>query len=158
MKVIDESWYTKPPGIRERQTSGGVVVRVSNGDVLVALAREKSIEEFVLPKGGVEPGEEILEAAIREIHEETGLMELQLLGKLDVLERLSYQKHIWLVIHYFLFITEQVDATPADSQWHSGMWWHPIGDLPEFLWPEQRDLIRRNQQEIIDRALTLSNS
>jgi len=157
MTAIDESWYTKPPEIRERQTSGGVVVRVSNGEVLVALAREKGIEEFVLPKGGVEPGEDILEAAMREIHEETGLRELHLLGKLDVLERLSYQRHIWLVIHYFLFITEQRDGTPTDRQWHAGMWWHPVNNLPEFLWPEQRDLIRRHQQEIADRALAHAN-
>ena len=158
MTAIDESWYTKPLGVRERPTSGGVVVRVSNGELLVALTREKGIEEFVLPKGGVEVGENILEAAIREIHEETGLRELHLLGKLDVLERLSYQRHIWLVIHYFLFITEQLDGTPTDSQWHSGMWWHPISNLPEFLWPEQRDLIRRHQQEIIDQALAHSYS
>ena len=156
MTVIDDSWYRRPAGVPERQTSGGVVVRIDEGDVLVALAREKSIEEFVLPKGGVESGEDVVDAAIREIHEETGLDEIRLLGRLDVLERLSYNRDLWLIIHYFLFLTEQIDGIPTDSEWHTGMWWHPIQNLPAFLWPEQRDLILRNQQTITDQALAHS--
>ena len=53
---IDESWYQKPPAIRERLAAGGIVVRREGKTLYVAFAREADFPGFVLPKGGVDEG------------------------------------------------------------------------------------------------------
>ena len=149
MPRIDESWYQRPEGTPERVASGGVVVRVSGDGTFVAFTREGDTQGFVLPKGGVEPGESLLAAARREIEEETGLSEIRLIRKLDVLERLTLDKRWWNVMHFYLFRTDQVDATPTETDNHREMGWFPIDALPGTLWPEQRELIQANRDAIV---------
>lgn len=157
MSEIDSSWYTKPCGIRERVASGGVVARLEKGKIFVALTREGDREDFVLPKGGVEAGETLLAAACREIEEETGLRQLTLIKKLEVLERLNFDKSCWSLVHLYLFHTEQVEATPTDSSHHFAMGWFPIDRLPRFLWPEQRELLERSRDYIFREIQRISS-
>lgn len=51
----------------------GVCIVISNGDDLLAVKRKKPPFNYCLPGGKVDPGEGIVEAAIRELYEETGL-------------------------------------------------------------------------------------
>jgi len=139
--VIDATWYRRPPAATERITAGGVVLRQEDQCVYLALAREGDIPPFVLPKGGVEPDESLEAAARREILEEVGLSDLQLIGPLGVLERLSYNKHYWVQTHYFLYTTSQKDGVPTDTPRHAAVWWFPLDELPVMLWPEQRRLV-----------------
>ncbi len=149
MTEIDTSWYRRPADVPERIASGGIVVRPQNGQIFVALTREEDMEEYVLPKGGVEPGESLLEAAQREIQEETGIIDLTFIKKLEVVERLTFDKAYWAIIHLYLFYTKQVEATPTDSSHHFGVGWFPIDQLPRFMWPEQRELLVRHHDEIV---------
>src|SRR5690348_18456876 len=83
--VVDDSWYVRPSNVLDRTSAGGVVVRLQDGEPLVALTHEKGYKGPVLPKGGVEAGEDLLQAARREVAEEAGLTQLVLhapLGKL----------------------------------------------------------------------------
>ena len=55
--------------------SGGVVFRRSGGEIEFLLVQAKNKpEEWVLPKGHIEPGERMPETAVREVHEETGVL------------------------------------------------------------------------------------
>ncbi len=139
--VIDDSWYHRLPAAKDRIAAGGVVLRREDQRVYLALAREGDILPFVLPKDGVDPDEPIEAAARREILEEVGLSDLQLIGPLGMLERLSYDKRYWIQAHYFLFTTSQKDGIPTDTQHHAAVWWFPLDELPVMLWPEQRRLI-----------------
>ena len=148
MTAIDESWYRRPEGVPESVAAGGVVVREEKGQVLVALVQERSYEEYVLPKGHLEPGEDVEEAARREIAEEAGFTQLEFLANLGTRERLSFLKTEWKTIHYFLYRTEQVDVKPEDVENHDVMRWFPLESLPPMFWPEQRELLEVNRQRI----------
>ena len=157
MTEIDASWYQRPTNVPERVASGGVVVRLHDEQIFIALTREGDMEEYVLPKGGVEAGEGLLKAAYREIREETGLTDLTLVNKLEVVERLTYDKDFWAVIHLYLFHTEQIEATPTDTVYHYEMKWFPLDRLPDFLWPEQKALLERHQEDIVREIKAISD-
>jgi 8-oxo-dGTP pyrophosphatase MutT (NUDIX family) len=150
--MIDASWYRRPPRIRERISAGGVVVRRRPGEpgrVEVALAREGDHSQYVLPKGKVEKGEALEEAARREIAEEAGLHHLTLLGELGSRSRLTFDKRAWVRVHYFLFRAGQEGRQPTDSKrHHHAAQWFPIDNLPAMFWPEQRELIESNREPI----------
>ena len=146
---IDDSWYQFTPGLSERISAGGIVARREGDDVYIALVREGDWPKFVLPKGGVEAGETIEQAAAREIEEEAGLTRLQLLDSLGLLERLSYNKKTWLKTHMLLYSTDQVEGVPTDKEHHTDVWWFPINELPDMMWPDQKKLIETNRDRIV---------
>jgi len=53
--------------------AGGVLWRVADGRLRVALVHRTKYRDVSLPKGKVEPGEMLAETAVREIREETGI-------------------------------------------------------------------------------------
>ena len=147
---IDESWYNRLPGLPEHVSAGGVVARLEDGKIYVAFTRENDYIEYVLPKGHVEEGENLKQTARREIEEEAGFTELNFLAELGVRERLNFTKTSWKRTHYFLFSTNQVEATPTDSKHHQGIDWFPIDELPSMFWPEQKELIETNRDKIVE--------
>jgi ADP-ribose pyrophosphatase YjhB (NUDIX family) len=151
---IDRSWYAMPPEpFPRRLSAGGVVTRRERGRVLIALAREGDHAAPVLPKGGVEPGESIESAARREIHEELGIAQLELLAPLGTTERLVFDKTAWVTTHFFLYRTTEVAGTPADTaHHHHGPTWRALTELDDLFWPDQRELLERHRELIEDSA------
>jgi len=155
---IDETWYTRPDGLsEERVSAGGVVVRIERGNVLVALVHEKGCTGYVLPKGGVDPGETLEGAALREIEEESGLTDIQLLGELAILERLSEKKDKWSINHYLLYRTDQISGTILDTEHHDELIWAPLDNLPGLFWPDERKLLESSRKSIYDRVIAFQN-
>ncbi len=157
MTKIDDSWYERKPEHAERISAGGVVARIERGMVQIALVREKDFGGFVLPKGGVEPGETIEEAAHREIREESGLDSVEFLKHLDTLERCSYEKHLWSVNHYGLYYTEQVKGEILDTANHYDMAWFIIDELPEMFWPDELTLLQAHRKPVYDAVIAHKN-
>jgi len=71
--------------MKPRDTAGGVVV-TSEGKVVVV---EQGGNSWSFPKGGIEEGESALETAKREILEETGIQDLELVADLGFYMRRS---------------------------------------------------------------------
>lgn len=61
-----------PLGKPEIRAAGGVMVRESDGEPLVAVIHRPKYMDWSLPKGKLEPGESWEQAALRELEEETG--------------------------------------------------------------------------------------
>jgi ADP-ribose pyrophosphatase YjhB (NUDIX family) len=140
--LAGEQWYTRPENVPDRIGAGGVVLRKADQEWLVALVQERDIGDthHVLPKGGVDPGEEILDAAHREIYEETSLKDLELVRKLAVLERCNFKQTRWQATHYFLFTTTQIEGASIDPD-NFGFGWHSLHCLPTMVWPDERSLV-----------------
>ncbi len=68
-----------------RPSAGGIIVNTHGEIVLI----EQHGNSWSFPKGGIEAGETELDAAIREIYEETGLKDIHLIEKLGSYERYS---------------------------------------------------------------------
>lgn len=55
------------------QAAGGVVMRKGPEETEIAVVHRPRYDDWSFPKGKLDPGETFEEAALREVHEETGL-------------------------------------------------------------------------------------
>jgi bis(5'-nucleosidyl)-tetraphosphatase len=87
-------------------SAGVVVVRRVDGEWRVLLLR--AYNYWDCPKGGVEPGEDPLTAARREVREETGIDELEFRWGGEFIETPPYSKN--KVARYYLAATATADV------------------------------------------------
>jgi 8-oxo-dGTP pyrophosphatase MutT (NUDIX family) len=105
--------------------AGGIVLGDSG---TVALVRNRLDTKWFFPKGHVEEGESLEEAALREIEEETGLTNLERIGTLGnysrpgITKEGAYSDEEMKEIHMFLF------AAPS----HSSL--SPSHEIAEASW------------------------
>ena len=151
--MIDRIWYTRPAGVPDAVSAGGVVLRTDNGRTLVALVTEREHPDYVLPKGHLEAGESALDAARREVGEEAGFHNLTLVRELATFQRLNFARTKWKTIHFFLFTTEEVEASPLEPENHPHSGWFPLDALPPMFWPEQRQLLDTLRVELLTRPI-----
>ncbi|MBA3045934.1 MAG: NUDIX domain-containing protein [Candidatus Thermoplasmatota archaeon] len=117
-------------------TSSGGVILDSEGRVLVL--RRKTEGTWVLPKGRMEPGENLRQTALREVQEETGLSELKIIREIGLVryiffwrpENINYKK----TVHYFLMKLNngkepEMKLEPNFAE-HS---WTPVDDAVKLL-------------------------
>ena len=132
-------------------SAGGVVVRVKGGELRVAVMRS-AYGTWVFPKGGVEEGEEPVDAARREVAEEIGLKELTLRDELGGTEHeferegRQYRKRV----EWFLFEAApdaSARANPAENAVDCG-WFTQKQALSLLSHANQRRLLRRALREM----------
>jgi 8-oxo-dGTP pyrophosphatase MutT (NUDIX family) len=109
--------------MKRTESAGGVVIN-RRGQVLVVSQHGTS---WSLPKGRIEAGEDYLAAARREIHEEAGVTELELIGELGSYERYrlngsNEDRSELKTIHMFLFKTEEEELSPIDPENPEALW------------------------------------
>lgn len=139
--MIDATWYTRPAGIPDRTSAGGVILRLRKGKIYLALVQEGDLSGYFLPKGGVETGEDLETAARREIQEEAGLKQLVRVAYLGERQRLNFRRNRWITTHYFLFTSDGRRTKPTDTEHVYRCEWFPLDHLPEMFWLEQRELV-----------------
>lgn len=136
-------------------SSGGVIYR-REGEVLqVALIARRTRKQdcvWCLPKGGVEEGESLEEAATREVREETGLHGklLHKLGEIHYeyfspVDRTRRDK----TVHFFLF--EYLSGSMEDHDEEAEeVCWFPIDEaLRKITFVNERNLIQQAQEHLL---------
>ncbi|HET8673776.1 MAG TPA: NUDIX hydrolase [Thermoleophilaceae bacterium] len=118
----------------EREFSaGGVVVRTMRGRPYIAAVRVKDGTVLALPKGHIDPGESSVEAAAREVHEETGVVGT-LVEKLEDV-RYWYTREgtrVLKVVSFYLFRYRSGSVRNHDHEVDSAEW-VPLADAPRLL-------------------------
>lgn len=114
-------------------SAGGVIVNEEHTKIL--LLRDKT-GNLSFPKGLIEPGEERVRAAEREIGEEVGIKRLRLLGALNPIEYF-YKWEGQLrkkTVYYFLFAGDENETpTPQLEEGITEVKWFPLGEAKEII-------------------------
>ncbi|TMK85777.1 MAG: NUDIX hydrolase [Actinobacteria bacterium] len=132
---------------RSEFSAGGVVFRKARQGPEVVLAARRTRKgdlAWGLPKGLVEPGENPVEAAVREVQEETGLQ-----GEIvQPLGEISY----WFVwggervrkrVAFFLMQAVGGDTSLHDHEMEDVRWFPLAEALSAASYPSERQVIRR---------------
>ena len=141
--------------VREERSAGGVVVRVREGIHNVLLIRDP-YHNWGLPKGHLEEGEDALAAAIREVREETGLDDLDLVAELGSIDWHFRQGEI--VVHkfcsFFLMRSDGGDPTPQIAEGITECEWLPLEQAMRCVtYQNARAMIRAALQHLEAKAL-----
>ncbi|WP_320672262.1 NUDIX hydrolase [Patulibacter defluvii] len=126
---------------REVQAAGGVLVR----DGLIAVVHRPYRDDWSLPKGKLDPGEDFLEAALREVVEETGLR----CTPGEPLPEIRYQDHKGRpkVVRYWLMTVDGGDFVPNDEV--DELRWLSFDDAAALLtYAADRELVEQARQRL----------
>ena len=130
---------------RVEHSSGGVVARRVDGTVLLLVIRDP-YGKWGLPKGHLENGESSIEAALREVQEETGLTHLDpgpSLGTIDWHFRLEGDL-VHKFCDYFLMVSSEGDTTPEVSEGITECRWLPVEDaIAKVAYDNAREVMVR---------------
>ncbi|HST34453.1 MAG TPA: NUDIX domain-containing protein [Solirubrobacteraceae bacterium] len=130
---------------RER-SAGGVVVRGEEVVVIVPTRRASDGSKVVaLPKGHIDPGENALQAATREVREETGIVAEPVteLGETRYWYRRDGQT-IPKSVSFYLFRYVEGDTADHDDEVEKA-WWIALADA-------QRELSHTAEREMVAKA------
>lgn len=129
----------------QEHTSAGCYLLRKNKDMyeLLVIHRTKLLgeEKYVLPKGHVEGKETLEEAAKREVSEETGYCDIEIIEPVATNDYLvSWNKDIHKTDHYFLALLKsekKIKRTLTNAESDSGMetlWMDIEGGLEILSW------------------------
>jgi 8-oxo-dGTP diphosphatase len=127
------------------------VFRVSStGGVEILLIRRAADRIFPglwqCVTGGVEPGERVPAAALREVREETGLAgaDIEAFYDLDQAAPFYDEGSDAVVVSAIFAVRVRADAQPVLSHEHDAMRWVPAADVPGVVvWPSYGESVRR---------------
>jgi 8-oxo-dGTP pyrophosphatase MutT (NUDIX family) len=123
--------HRRRPAIEEvvrETTSGGIVYRHSQktGELEILLIQDAK-NRWTIPKGHVEPGEESGATAEREIREETGLQDMEVLSWLGKVNFRYRREHTLVLMTMHIWLVEGQGNT---NQLHPEDWLNDIQWMP----------------------------
>ena len=127
-------------------SAGGIVVNNKNQVVLVLM---KDVDAWDFPKGGIEKGEDIIDAAKREIYEEAGIKKLTLIKTLPNYKRRAANDNPVIIDTYmFLFKSEQEHIHPTAKDIVKAKWVNKSNMVENLSLLEAKNYFRNIENEI----------
>ena len=145
---------TKPAALPYRPCAGVMLVNSAN-QVFVGQRIDTTLEAWQMPQGGIDPGEDALAAAVRELGEETGVAPEQVELIAEAPNEFFYdlppdlvgqvwkgkwrgQRQRWFLFR-FLGADSDIDIATAHPEFRAWRWSDPA-DLPAMIVPFKRAL------------------
>ena len=145
---------TKPAALPYRPCAGVMLVNSAN-QVFVGQRIDTTLEAWQMPQGGIDPGEDALAAAVRELGEETGVAPKQVELIAEAPNEFFYdlppdlvgqvwkgkwrgQRQRWFLFR-FLGADSDIDIATAHPEFRAWRWSDPA-DLPAMIVPFKRAL------------------
>lgn len=128
-----KKYFKKKPAIQDilrETTAGGVVFRRDKNNQVEILLAQDAKDRWTIPKGHIEPGETPRQTAEREIQEETGLEEMDILNHLGKTQ-FRYRRQNSLVLmtmHVFLVRAKGDTNKLVKEEWMNGLKWFSFND------------------------------
>lgn len=132
------------PRARIETSAGGVVFRRDDAGLKFLLIRDP-YENWGLPKGHLEGSETPLEAALREIAEETGLVELHAAGELPTIDWYFRDQGILIhkYCHFYLVESPAGEPAPQAAEGITACVWLPPNEaIRTITYENAREVLR----------------
>jgi len=135
-------------------SSGALVLAQIAGELRLALARERGGNAWVIPKGHVEAGESPVDAALREVFEETGLTTVDVMAYLGDIRRPSVEKsgeHVLKTIHIFLGYVQEppLQLVPTDPDVEAAAWVSVTEAVESIPFEQDLEFVRRHLRPLL---------
>ncbi len=125
-----------------QQSAGGIITREGK----VVLVNNRKTGSVTFPKGRVNGGETLEQAALREIREETGLSRIKAVKYLSSYTRLGGTQGLPKEIHLFLYRADTDKLHPEDPETTAE--WVALDDVVDRLtYQEDREFFEQHRRE-----------
>ena len=130
---------------RVERSAGGIVLREISGQVHVLLIRDP-YRNWGLPKGHLEDGEDARGAAVREVGEETGLVQLEVGPELTPID--WYFRRRGRLVHkfctFYVMRSSEGIAVPELAEGITECAWLPLPEaLERISYDNAREMVRQ---------------
>lgn len=133
--------------VQKTRIAGGVVL--NENDEVIVISQKGKVKTWSLPKGHIEQGETDLEAAKREMYEESGARDLEFVKILGTYERYSMDDKSELKVRtFFLFKTHKQDLYPVDPENPEAVWVHKNKVVNILTHPKDKEFFLKILGEI----------
>ncbi len=128
--------------MREEISAGGVVVF---GNAILLLRKYNG--DWVLPKGRVEEGESLVDAARREVKEETGVRTevLKYLGEIHYTykDKTDSTQRVHKIVHWYMMRSSDLNARPQKEEGFIEAKYIPIDKVVDMVrYDDEREIVK----------------